>query len=261
MSVDYDLVIIGSSAAGVFAASVAANWNARVALVEQGQGCSTHVIAHQTILEVGRTLNQVQRANRLGLCDTEARSQTWKPQVWKQTQRWVETAERAIAVTDSAAVLASRGVEVIAGSGEFHRKPALGFLVNGRSLRSRAYLLAMENLPVIEKLLVKFFSVNPPASTLDIPGLEAAGYQTARTVLQQEAIDHLNRVVILGSNATEVELAQTLQRLGRSVTLVTPAKHILHLEDPQAAYLIQAQLEAEGVQILTQTAVTQVRQI
>ncbi|MBD2018856.1 NAD(P)/FAD-dependent oxidoreductase, partial [Leptolyngbya sp. FACHB-36] len=37
--------------------------------------------------------------------------------------------------------------------------------------------------------------------------------------------------------------------------------HILHLEDPQAAYLIQAQLEAEGVQILTQTAVTQVRQI
>jgi pyruvate/2-oxoglutarate dehydrogenase complex dihydrolipoamide dehydrogenase (E3) component len=57
------------------------------------------------------------------------------------------------------------------------------------------------------------------------------------------------------------ELAQTLLRLNCDVTLIVQGSHILPNEDPEASGLVQAQLEAEGIRILTDSPVTQFRRI
>lgn len=255
MPVDYDLVVIGSSAAGIHAALAATNLKARVAIVEQGCSAVGDGFGTQVFTEVGRTINQMQRAASLGFCEAAMPSTAI---AWEQAKRW--SAALAIADPHSPSVLSTLGIDVLSGCGEFHRKPTLGFRVNGRSLRSRAYLLAIEQLPVI----IKSPRHVVPASTAlsDIDGLAAVGYLHANAMLQKRsAFDAVHHVVIIGNEAIGVELAQSLVRLGQVVTLIVSTSTILPDQDPEAAFLLQAQLEAEGVEVLTGTTVTQVRQI
>ncbi|MBW4579481.1 MAG: FAD-dependent oxidoreductase [Tildeniella nuda ZEHNDER 1965/U140] len=255
MPVDYDLVVVGSSAAGIYAALSAAHLNARVVLVDQGCATVGAGFGTRVLTEVGQILHCGAWAAQLGFWDTAASSTA----TWAAAKRWSDTVALAIAETFSPAVLTSLGIEVISDCGAFHRKPRMGFMVNGRSLRSRAYLLAIEQLPVV----AMYQQPTPtPLPLLDIDGLAAVSYLNAHAVLQKiSALEPLSRLVIIGSDAIGVELAQSLARLGRSVTLIVSTPHILPYEDFEAAFLIQAQLEAEGVQVLTGTTVTQVRQI
>jgi pyruvate/2-oxoglutarate dehydrogenase complex dihydrolipoamide dehydrogenase (E3) component len=65
----------------------------------------------------------------------------------------------------------------------------------------------------------------------------------------------------MGGSPQSIEIAQTLRYLGCSVTLVIPYNQILPSLDLEIAGLLQAQLEAEGISVLTATQVTQVRYI
>jgi pyruvate/2-oxoglutarate dehydrogenase complex dihydrolipoamide dehydrogenase (E3) component len=58
-----------------------------------------------------------------------------------------------------------------------------------------------------------------------------------------------------------IEIAQTLALLGYSVTLIVQHPHLLPEIDPELNQLLIAQLEVNGVRILTHTTVTQVREI
>jgi pyruvate/2-oxoglutarate dehydrogenase complex dihydrolipoamide dehydrogenase (E3) component len=68
-------------------------------------------------------------------------------------------------------------------------------------------------------------------------------------------------LAVIGADPSGVEVAQTFARLGVAVTLVVKSSHILAKEDREAAGLVQAGMEAEGVRILTATEVTQARVI
>jgi pyruvate/2-oxoglutarate dehydrogenase complex dihydrolipoamide dehydrogenase (E3) component len=166
--------------------------------------------------------------------------------------QWADGVVSTLEEQHSPAILASLGVDVIVGEGEFCRKPYLAFVVNGRRLRSRAYLIATGSRPGIAA----------------IDGLQATGYRTPTDIWQQISpgqlpVDASPRPcwVVIGGGASGTELAQTLSRLGADVTLVVRSSHILPKEDPEAARVVQAQLEIEGVRVLTQTEVTQVKQI
>lgn len=248
MAVDYDLVVIGSSAAGIHAAVMAAQLKARVALVEQSAAIATSgTIAQAVLREVGRTVHQVQRAEQLGIWNRSAATNLpASDELWECAKGWSDAVSRNLSDLQSLSVLAALGVEVISGNGEFYRRPTLGFVVNGRQLRSRAYLLAVDQRHSIP----------------EIPGLQAAGYLTAQTVLQQgEPLPVPRSLLIIGSQVAGTELAQGFVRLGIEVTLVISESQILPQEDPEVAGLLQAQLEAEGVRIVPRTQVTQVRQI
>jgi pyruvate/2-oxoglutarate dehydrogenase complex dihydrolipoamide dehydrogenase (E3) component len=259
MAVDYDLVVIGDSDAGIQAALAAITLKARVAMVDQGSSTTSAMLNHWVLLEMARTLGQAQHAADLGICEAVV-SHT---DLWGQVKRWSAVAAEATNAAHSPAVLAALGVDVIQGCGEFVRKPAVGFVVNGRLLRSRAYLLAMPDVPVLETSLEKRSASKPLRSAMSvIAGLDVVGYWNIRTaLLGMDTLDHLHHLVIIGSDAIEVELAQTFARLGKLVTLITPTPCILPHDDREAAYLIQAQLEADGITVLTDTTVTQVRQI
>ena len=241
MSSDYDLVVIGGSAAGVAAATKAARLQARVVLVDQGIA-ATHTLSlnRRVLLEASRSLPHLHRPFPLGSgTPIEIDRATLETQI----QDWTTGVSTNFETLNSSAVLAALGVEVISGQGGFYRQPSLGFEVKGRSLRSRAYFLATDFRPVL------------PA----IDGLEATGFLDVDRFKLSD-LWQATSVVILGDGATSVELAQALVRLGLTVTLVSRDR-LLPWEDPEAAQLIQAHLEAEGVKILTHADVTQVRQI
>lgn len=255
MAVDYDIVIIGGSPAGRYAAVAATQLRATVALVEppKGQGATiarsallNQLTPHATT-QVGQLAQHLGNANQFGIHFSHAdTAENCAISVrWAEAMQWTEGVVSNLEEQNSPVVLASLGVDVIVGSGQFERQPHLAFVVNGRRLRARAYLIATGSRPAIP----------------DIEGLQTTGYVTAPEIWQPLTQKPPNNWVIIGGDPTGCQVAQTLTRLGLNVTLVVRSSHILAKEDPEVAQLVQATLEAEGVRVLTETPVTLVKRI
>ena len=149
MSVDYDLVIIGSSYEGIYAAQTANNLKARVALVTQGEEYyipNSHPIFNQSCGEITRFINQLQD-NIWGI-DSESMGVS---QIHlEDINSWSQLVKERLQAEHSLERLAAAGVDVIFGQGEFCRLPKQAFLVRKRKLRSRKYLVTTSTKSIIK---------------------------------------------------------------------------------------------------------------
>jgi pyruvate/2-oxoglutarate dehydrogenase complex dihydrolipoamide dehydrogenase (E3) component len=256
MSVDYDLVILGGSRVARFAAIAASQLKARVALVEPDTAIGLEAIDlfHHSLLQATRMVKQLRGIDRYGLAQqgSSQKFETENPEIQLEYLR-----QRAIAIAQaqseasSPVILAARGVDVIFGQGEFHRRPQLGLTVNGRDLRSRTYLLAPSSRPIIPQIEGLGSATKPGVVTLTAESLAQSGL--LKTLPEQ--------IIVVGDAPRSIELAQVFAQLGSQVTLIVSRDRLLPREDAEAAGLIQAQLESEGIRILTQTTVTQVKRL
>jgi pyruvate/2-oxoglutarate dehydrogenase complex dihydrolipoamide dehydrogenase (E3) component len=227
-SLEYDLVIIGATAAARTAAIEAVNLQARVALIiPPSSGQSNSDFYPYALAQIAK----VNRWTRLPLQPPS--SYPWQ---------YADLANQRLEQQSSPALLATMGVDVIMGSGEFCRRPRLSFSINQRYLRARAYLMATGSV----------------AQDPSIPGLQAVGYLTRDRLSCLTQGEIPLRWAIIGSESIGVELAQTLAKLGCQVKLIVETTQILPYENLETAKLIQAQLEADGVQIYLATIVQKV---
>ena len=229
MPVDYNLVVIGHTPAGIAAASQAAKRKARVALVTQSSNTDsqTSFSLHHWLLDNARHAKKLQT---VPLPD------------WKVAQMQAIAISEQLHNLQSSSGLAALGVDVIAGSGKFCSQPDVGFMAEGRLLQARSYLLAPAAHPLVPV----------------IAGLESAGYLTAST-LNLEGYAHCQHVVVIGATPLAVELAQAFVNLGIAATLITQYDQCLPNADWRMGFQVQAQLEADGVEVLTRTRVQQVQ--
>jgi pyruvate/2-oxoglutarate dehydrogenase complex dihydrolipoamide dehydrogenase (E3) component len=244
--VDYDVVIIGGSETGRYAAATAAAHHARVALVEPLQPQFSALYRqgyHQTLLQRAEAFYHTQQYLSLGIEPMISAESAQCAIHWQMAQQYAESMVANLEARYAPDSLARLGVDVIQGEGELISKPNLGFGVKGRTLRSRRYLLAMGSKPRIP----------------EIEGLALTGFLTVETLHKLSEIPE--KLVIIGGDPSGVELAQIFARFGSNVTIIVKRSHILGKEDHQAARLIQAHLEAEGITVLTQTEVIQAQSI
>lgn len=239
MSVDYDLIVIGNTSEAIYAATKATNLKMRVALVEQLSKTNldhSEAISGRTYTQFTNLFAQVnQIAPKLGI----------QPN-WQLFQNWTKEAETILSEFHSLSLLAAKGVDVILGSGEFCRLPHLEFIVNQRKLRSRTYLLATGSIFVQPNII----------------GLEDVDYLTVSQVWQKNTLDDLpEKLAIIGETPSAIQLAQNLRRFGKQVTLLVESERLLPHEDSEISWLLQAQLEAEGIHLVTYTPVTHVKSI
>jgi pyruvate/2-oxoglutarate dehydrogenase complex dihydrolipoamide dehydrogenase (E3) component len=265
MVFDYDLVIIGGSLAARYAAAAACRLKARVALVEPDttQTVELPVLRHCAFRQLRSLLEQTWKTELWGLGQISIAPHPSCPMSWENALKWVCSTTEMIAANESIGYslsqLAAAGVDVVLGQAVFYpaskRKqrsfsaPPSRLLpvvsVNQRYLRSRSYLLA----PTTEAVI-------PP-----IEGLATIPYRTIDTFWQSPWPDLPRHLMILGSDPRGIELAQLFNRLGCQVSLIVSGTQLLPDEDAKLVALLQAHLEAEGIQILTQTRVTQAKQL
>ena len=176
MTVEYDLIIIGGSRAGIYAALTAAYLKARVALVVSqniySKSLENSLIYNRTFTEIGNTIQQIRNAPQFGIkfptSDITEKEQIPSVKL-SDAMEWAEAVVANCAEQISLVMLASLGVDVISGDGEFCRLPHFGFVVNNRRLRSRSYLIVTGNRPKIP----------------DINGLATVGYVTPIDIWQK----------------------------------------------------------------------------
>jgi pyruvate/2-oxoglutarate dehydrogenase complex dihydrolipoamide dehydrogenase (E3) component len=237
---DYDIVIIGGSRAGLIAAIEAVKLPTRIALVLPSTYFATPPPASQILGRLGKIVNQSKDLGLLGLLPNI----NYENINSQNIQQYAELVTDQINSQYEPALLASMGIDVIFGDGEFRQSPDLCFFVNNRKLRSRRYLLAIE----------------PVAYIPNIPGLIDVDFLMPHNCLEKLTSLPQN-LVIIGADPYGIELAQGLARLGVQVTMIVKHSHILPQEDRQFTSLLQAILEAHGVNLLTNTTISQVKNI
>lgn len=251
MTIDYDIVIIGGSLAGRYAALAATQLRAKVALVEPK--INYGFFYHQAISEISNLAQHLGDVVGLNIHSSQVETPEKSPisVVLPEAMLYAQGVVSNLEAQHSVANLAALGVDVIFDSGQFQSSPHLAFAVSSRLLRARTYLLASGSRPAIP----------------DIDGLSATGYLTLSNIWQflykraAPASTLPQNWVILGGVPQSIEMAQTLARLGCHVTLIVKRLQILPDIDPEISQLLQAQLEVDGVRVITETLVTQVMRI
>lgn len=248
---DYDVVIIGGSPVGRYAAVQATQLRAKVALVEPPQETITalkqnlpqaspllDLLTPHALSYHGKLIQQLSSINQLSFNLTAATAH--------EVMRWAEGVVSNLEDQNSLNILSALGVDVIIGYGQFEKTSLLAFTVSNRRLLARTYLIATGSRPAIPK----------------IEGLQTTGYLTPPEIWQSlTSQSPPQRWVIIGGDPAAIQLAQTLTRFGLNATLVVKRSHLLAKEDPEIAQLVQANLEAEGVRVLTKTPVIHVKRI
>ena len=135
--------------------------------------------------------------------------------------------------------LRSLGVEVVRGTARVARPGAVE--VDGRELPYEQLVVASGSAPAVPALR----------------GLDPATFWTSRdATTASEVPEHL---VVLGGGVVACELAQFYRRAGAAVTVVVRGERLLGREDEAVAELLREVLEEEGVSVVTDAAVAEVR--
>ncbi|HXJ66196.1 MAG TPA: NAD(P)/FAD-dependent oxidoreductase [Actinomycetota bacterium] len=220
----YDLVVIGTGAAGEAAAYAGAERGGKVAVVENslvGGLCSFWAcMPTKTLLDSARKR-------------WEGAEYPWERASARRD--WMINREGIDFPDDSGHVhgLEGAGVEILRGTARITGAGRLEVDMkegSPRSLETRNVVIAAGSTPFI-----------PP-----VEGLADAGYWTSNDASSARELP--SSLVVLGGGPVGVELAQVYSRFGVKVTLVEGSR-LLAREHPKTAEIVSAQLEREGIDI------------
>ena len=239
MTADYDLVVIGDTPEGIHAALQAVQIPARVALVSQpflGRMEEPENFYSPSFVQLTHPFLQLREI----FPDFDSHPH------WSPLQRWDFGVEQNLTQYASVSRLKALGVDFIGESGRFYQSPRLEFRTENRILHGRSYIIATGSRQKYPAMI----------------GLGETGCLTPFELWQMKSLDSLpERIAIAGNTPMAIQLAQILQRLGKKITLLFDTPSLLPQADFDIASLLQVQLEAEGICLVPQSQVSQVRRI
>ena len=241
----YDLAIAGSGAAGFAAAITARDASASVVMVERGSIGGTCVntgcVPSKALLAAAGARHDAAGSRFPGI-STQA-GPVGMAALAAGTGGLVAEM-RAWKYVDLAA---DYGWEIIAGTARFAGgadAPVLRVRPDGGgtvTVEAGQYLVATGAAPWI-----------PP-----VPGLEQAGCLTPATAMVLTGLPE--SLLVIGGNATGLELAQLFARLGTRVTITETLDRLAPFAEPEVSAAIEDVFDGEGIGILTAASVVSVR--
>jgi len=228
MTYDYDCVVIGGGAAGLFAASVAQTLGAKTCLIEKnrlGGDCTWYgCVPSKSLLHIAQSVS-IQK--NLRQCTSENPGKIDSTRVLSH----VRSIRDRIAETETSDVFEKRGIKVIMGSPVFRDAQTLD--VNDQTIKARRYILCTGSRAFIPS----------------IEGLDTVDFLTNETVFEQKELP--KSLIVLGGGPIGIELSQALARLGVTVTVVEMMDQVLVREESECASVLVKKLQSEGITLLT----------
>jgi pyruvate/2-oxoglutarate dehydrogenase complex dihydrolipoamide dehydrogenase (E3) component len=234
---DYDLIVIGSGAAGSAAATIAARAGKRVAIVEGdtfgGDSPNWSDIPTKALLHVARLYDEARHGDKFGL-----RTSTLGYN-YPSIRAWKDLAVKRTGAAGNRRFYESHGISAFNATAHFLTPHEIS--VNRRHLSASHFLIA----------------TGSTWATPNIQGLTDLNYFTPRTIL--EAIRPPKSLFIIGGGSHGVEIAQLMATFGTKVYIAEQASRLLPKQDSEVGELLETVLtEQKGVTVLTHSRVISV---
>ena len=237
----YDAIIIGSGQGGVPLARKLAKANWKVALVERkwvgGTCINVGCTPTKTMISSGRIAHLVKNSANYGIHSKGL------------TVNMEEVVKRKNAVVLSFRESSTKGLL---------KTPNLSLLFGNAAFSGPKEITVVKEDGSREILTAEKIFINTGLRPLlpSVPGLDEINYLTSTSIMDLlEVPPHL---VIIGSSYIALEFGQLYRRLGSEVTIIERGRNFLLREDEDIAAELKKILEEEGVNILTDTVVTEV---
>jgi pyruvate/2-oxoglutarate dehydrogenase complex dihydrolipoamide dehydrogenase (E3) component len=223
----YHLVVVGAGTAGLVCAAGAAGLGAKVALVERhlmgGDCLNFGCVPSKGLIRAARAWHAARHGDRFGAPVAEGEGN------FAVAMERMRNLRANISKHDSVRRFQGLGVDVYLGEGRFVAEDAVE--VAGQRLEFRRGVVATGGKPFV-----------PP-----IPGLQELDPLTNETLF--ELTERPRSLIIIGAGPIGCEMAQSFARFGTEVHLIDMAPQILPREDDDAAKVVQAALERDGVHL------------
>jgi pyruvate/2-oxoglutarate dehydrogenase complex dihydrolipoamide dehydrogenase (E3) component len=219
-----DICVIGGGSGGLSVAAAAAAFGVSCVLIERhkmgGDCLNSGCVPSKALLAAARRAELARSTLPFGVT---AQVDVDFAKVHAHLQRVIA----AIAPNDSVERFTGLGVKVIKGHAKFADR---GRVVVGDQyeIRARRFVIATGSSAGV-----------PP-----IPGIDAGPYLTNETIFK--LTERPRHLIVIGAGSIGLEMAQGFRRLGSEVT-VLEAVLPLAKDDPEAAAIVLAQLEREGI--------------
>jgi pyruvate/2-oxoglutarate dehydrogenase complex dihydrolipoamide dehydrogenase (E3) component/uncharacterized membrane protein YdjX (TVP38/TMEM64 family) len=226
----YNLVVIGGGTAGLVSAAGAVGLGAKVALIERnlmgGDCLKVGCVPSKAVIRAARAAHEARSGSAFGVTFAGAPAITFSAAMERMRKLRAD-----ISAHDSVERFTKLGVDVFLGDGKFVGPSAIE--IAGKRLEFSRAVIATGARPK-----------EPPIS-----GLRETGFYTNETIFTLTELPR--RLAVLGAGPIGCELAQSFQRFGSAVTLITDGADILPKEDRDAAAIVRAQMSGDGVRIVT----------
>ena len=226
----YNMVVIGGGTAGLVSAAGAAGLGAKVALIERnllgGDCLNVGCVPSKGLIRAARAAHDARNGAEFGV------HHPGEPQIdFAAAMERMRRLRAGISEHDSAERFRKLGVDVFLGNARFVNPDSIE--VDGKRLHFDRAVIA----------------TGARAAEPAIAGLRDTGYYTNETIFTLTELPR--RLAVIGAGPIGCELAQSFQRFGSQVTLLTDGTEILPREDRDAAAVVRQQIEKDGVTIIT----------
>jgi pyruvate/2-oxoglutarate dehydrogenase complex dihydrolipoamide dehydrogenase (E3) component len=233
MADKFDLIVIGAgSAARDAAAKASREYEARVALIERtrwGGSCPNVACrptkAYLVAAELAYSVNELSEWMGIDCGPARvdlARVRAWKDSIRRTQESWMQ-------------VLTEAGYELVAGEATFVAAHTLR--VGDRELTADRILIAAGSRTAVPR----------------VPGIDEVDWLDHVSALELEEIPE--SLLVVGGGPVGLEFAQIFARFGSRVTIVNRDSQIAARSDTEAANELHAAFEAEGIEIVLDSAV------
>lgn len=224
---DFDLGILGGGAAGLTAASGAAQFGAKTLLIEREKtlgGDCLHFgcVPSKTLIRTANVRHLMRNAEKFGLPGCDLKTVDFR-EVAKRIQSVISVIEKH----DSPERFCRLGARVEFGEAIFVDEHAVR--LNGKLFSAKNWVISTGSSPAV-----------PP-----IEGLDKTPYITNKDIFSLERLP--KSMIAIGGGPISIEMAQAFSRLGTRVTIIEVADQVLAAEDKDMADRLMNVLISEGV--------------
>ena len=228
-SFDYNMVVIGAGAAGLVTSYIAAAVKAKVALIEKdkmgGDCLNTGCVPSKALIKSAKVAHTITKSKEFGI------NASIESIDFQKAMNRVHDVIAKVEPHDSIERYTELGVDCITGNAKIISPWEVE--VNGKIITTKNITIATGASPFV-----------PP-----IKGIQDIKYLTSNNLWQIN--EKPERFVVLGAGPIGLEMAQSFNRLGSSVTVIEMGSRIMPREDYDVSVEVTKRLEAEGVNILT----------
>lgn len=230
----YDIIIIGAGSGGLsvglfmskagFKVLMLAKTDAAIGGDCLNEGC----VPSKALIHVAKIANSAKQAAAFGLAISGKID-------LKKTTAYIHDRQAVIRKHENAQWLKDQGIDVELGLAFFTNKNEIE--VNGKKFEAKKIVIATGSIP----------------KKLSVAGIEKVTYYDNENIFHFNELP--NRLLVVGAGPISMEIAQALNRLGATVTVVENSNMILNKEDKSIAEILLLQLKQEGINFVLDAAI------